>query len=228
VCVCVCVCVNLAHDVTVEISHQHTHTLTHAYVHVLAHVHALALSQLYARACSLSHTHPVSLSHRCTLAHSQSHLLFDVGRTQVEYGPTRMTPLHMAASWHRHELVSALLSHGADPSRQDVNGLTPLHCAVVYVITCAYSVCCTCTVLLCTVCEPKLPFYSLSLADDHQTQCLFIMGDPLLSAHLFYSLLYRGRIRADFTLLTQWNHTFSLLRLRENEISKKNGFFFST
>ena len=50
----------------------------------------------------------------------------------VVYGPTLMTPLHMAASWHRTELVSALLAHGADPAKPDVNGLTPLHCAVVY------------------------------------------------------------------------------------------------
>jgi ankyrin repeat protein len=47
------------------------------------------------------------------------------------YGPTKMTPLHMAASWHRTALVAALLTHGADAGKPDVNGLTPLHCAVV-------------------------------------------------------------------------------------------------
>lgn len=50
----------------------------------------------------------------------------------VVYGPTQMTPLHMAASWHRTGLVTKLLAHGADAGKPDVNGLTPLHCAVVY------------------------------------------------------------------------------------------------
>eukprot|EP00041_Stephanoeca_diplocostata_P032796 m.1061649 g.1061649 ORF g.1061649 m.1061649 type:complete len:871 (+) comp24212_c0_seq22:365-2977(+) len=50
----------------------------------------------------------------------------------VVYGPTKMTPLHMAASWHQPQIVTSLLEHGADATRPDVNGLTPLHCAVVY------------------------------------------------------------------------------------------------
>lgn len=48
------------------------------------------------------------------------------------YGPTQMSALHMAASWHRSEIVELLLMHGADPCRADLNGLTPLHCAVIY------------------------------------------------------------------------------------------------
>ena len=50
----------------------------------------------------------------------------------AEYGPTKMTPLHMAASWHKPDVVSALLNAGADPTRMDVNGLGPLHCAAIY------------------------------------------------------------------------------------------------
>ena len=38
----------------------------------------------------------------------------------------------VAASWHRSEIVELLLMHGADPCRADLNGLTPLHCAVIY------------------------------------------------------------------------------------------------
>ena len=41
----------------------------------------------------------------------------------LQTGPTKMTPLHMAASWHKPEVVSALLNAGADPTRMDVNGL---------------------------------------------------------------------------------------------------------
>lgn len=50
----------------------------------------------------------------------------------AEYGPTKMTPLHMAASWHKPEVVEALIKAGADPTRVDVNGLGPLHCAAIY------------------------------------------------------------------------------------------------
>lgn len=78
------------------------------------------------------------------------------------YGPTLMTPLHMgesiqtvgallyvmmqllttcltpyicsppAASWHRPELVVAILKAGGDPNIADGNGLQPLHCASIY------------------------------------------------------------------------------------------------
>jgi len=48
------------------------------------------------------------------------------------YGPTRMTPLHMAASWRKPALVDVLLKAGADPSVPDVNGMTPLHLACVF------------------------------------------------------------------------------------------------
>eukprot|EP00035_Acanthoeca_spectabilis_P021225 m.437041 g.437041 ORF g.437041 m.437041 type:complete len:813 (+) comp18053_c0_seq1:210-2648(+) len=48
------------------------------------------------------------------------------------YGPTRMTPLHMAASWRKPEIVDALLKAGGDPSVTDINGMTPLHLACVF------------------------------------------------------------------------------------------------
>ena len=48
------------------------------------------------------------------------------------YGPTQMSPLHMAASWRKPEVVIALLKYKADASRVDVNGLAPLHCAAIY------------------------------------------------------------------------------------------------
>ena len=43
-----------------------------------------------------------------------------------------MSPLHMAASWHKPEVVIALLKYKADASKVDVNGLAPLHCAAIY------------------------------------------------------------------------------------------------
>eukprot|EP00039_Didymoeca_costata_P026790 m.16658 g.16658 ORF g.16658 m.16658 type:complete len:817 (+) comp5762_c0_seq2:461-2911(+) len=50
----------------------------------------------------------------------------------VIYGPTQMTPLHMAASWNAPSIVIALLKAQADATRLDVNGLAPLHCAAIY------------------------------------------------------------------------------------------------
>ncbi|XP_051532559.1 serine/threonine-protein phosphatase 6 regulatory ankyrin repeat subunit C-like isoform X2 [Myxocyprinus asiaticus] len=48
------------------------------------------------------------------------------------------TPLHTAAKHGQELLVSTLMSNGADAARQDINGMCPLHLAVLY----GFSDCC--------------------------------------------------------------------------------------
>ena len=60
-------------------------------------------------------------------------LLLERGaEVDAAFGPTRMTALHMPASWNGVEIVEALLAAGADPTVADVNGLGPLHLAAVF------------------------------------------------------------------------------------------------
>lgn len=48
------------------------------------------------------------------------------------FGPTRMTALHMAASWNQTTIVKLLLDARSDPQITDVNGMAPLHLACIF------------------------------------------------------------------------------------------------
>jgi ankyrin repeat protein len=57
-------------------------------------------------------------------------LLAKGGDIEAKDSETGATPLHMAASWGRREVLELLLSKGANPNSRNKSGLTVLGVAV--------------------------------------------------------------------------------------------------